>query len=158
MTVVVTVKDHGAKRARELLKKKRLELWVGVLQAEGSQKHHSGNTFGQIAWWMEKGTGMDGDGIPARSWLFDWLDDNSKLITQQLAADTARVLYAKPPETERGALKKRGAEYRRSIWIRILGRPASWDKLKEETIRKKGHDTPLIDTADFVNAIRWELR
>ena len=34
MTVKVTVTDHGAKRARELLRKDRKVLAVGVLQDE----------------------------------------------------------------------------------------------------------------------------
>jgi hypothetical protein len=159
MTVTVTVKDHGAKRARELLKRPRKELWLGVLRDQAQQQHWSGNTIGQIAFWMEKGTGMSPDeGVPARSWLFDWLEENRKIITQQLGADTARVLFAKPPESEEKALSKRGGEYRRSIWIRILAVPGDWKGLQPDTIRKKGHATPLIDMAQFTNAIRWEVR
>jgi hypothetical protein len=158
MTVVVTVKDHGAKRARALLKQRRLELWVGVLRDQAQQQHESGNTIGQIAYWMEKGTGMGPGGIPARSWLFDWLDENGKKITQQLAADTARVLYGKPPESEKKALSKRGGEYRRSVWFRIRDVPGYWKPLKPETIKKKGHAAPLIEYGEFINAIRWEIR
>lgn len=153
MTVKVTVKDHGAKRARALLKQPRLELAVGVLQNEAQQRHHSGSTIGQIAAWMEYGTFE----IPARSWLFDWLDDNYKVITNQLAADTARVIFGVPPESERKALSKRGGEYRRSIWFRIRNVPGYWEALKPDTIRKKGHAAPLIDEAEFINAIRWEV-
>lgn len=157
MTVKVTVKDHGAKRARALLKQPRLELAVGVLQNEAQQQHHSGNTIGQIAWWMEKGTGMGPGGVPARSWLFDWLDENYKVIVNQLAADTVRVIYGVPPEDERKALSKRGGEYRRSIWMRIRNVPGYWAPLKPDTIKKKGHAFPLIDEAEFINAIRWEV-
>lgn len=154
MTVTVVVKDHGAKRARELLKKDRKELWVGVLQAQGAQQHPSGLTTGTIAAHMEFGT----DVIPARSWLFDWLDENSKKIVQQLAADTYRVLFAVPPESETKALSKRGGVYKRQIQQRIAAVPPSWEPLKPNTIRKKGHPFPLIDTTTFINAIRYEVR
>ena len=154
MTVTVVVKDHGAKRARELLKKPRKELWVGVLQAQGAQQHPSGLTIGTIAAHMEYGT----DVVPARSWLFDWLDENVKTIVQQLAADTARVLFAKPPESETKALSKRGGVYKRQIQQRIAAVPGYWEPLKPDTIRKKGHDWALIDTTTFINAIRYEVR
>ncbi len=154
MTVTVTVKDHGAKRARELLKRPRKELWVGVLQAQGAQQHPSGLTIGTIAAHMEFGTDM----IPARSWLFDWVDENAKKITQQLAADTARVLFAVPPESEEKALGKRGGVYKRQIQQRIAAVPGYWEALKQSTIRKKGHAFPLIDTTTFINAIRYEVK
>jgi hypothetical protein len=157
MTVKVKRIDHGARRARELLRRGRLNLKVGVLQNEAQQGHPSGHTIGQIAVWMEYGGGIDEDSPPARSWLFDWLDVNYKIITKQLAADTARVIFGVPPESERKALSKRGGEYRRSIWMRIRNVPGDWEGLKEATIRKKGHSAPLIDTTTFINAIRWEV-
>jgi len=153
VTVKVAVKDHGAKRARALLKRPRLSLKVGVLSNEGSQLHPSGLTIGTIASHMEYGT-LE---VPARSWLFDWYDENYKTITNQLAADTARVLFSKPPESEKKALSKRGGEYRRQIWMRIRNVPGYWEPLKPATVRKKGHDAPLIDTTTFINAIRWEV-
>jgi len=158
MTVTVVVKDHGAKRARELLKRPRKELWVGVLQAQGAQQHPSGETIGTIAWWMEVGFHANGEWVPPRSWLRDWLDENSKKIVQQLAADTARVLFGKPPESETKALSKRGGVYKRQIQQRIAAVPANWKGLAESTIRKKGHPFPLIDTTTFINAIRYEVR
>jgi hypothetical protein len=159
MTVEVVVKDHGAKRARELLKKDRKELWIGVLAAQGAAQHPSGDTIGQIAFWMEYGfTAPDGREIAPRSWLRDWLDENEKIIKQQLGADTARVLFSKPPESEKKALEKRGGVYRRQIQVRIRNVPANWQGLAESTIRKKGHSAPLIDTTTFINAIRYEVR
>lgn len=155
MTVRVTVTDHGAKRARELLKKKRLSLKVGVLQKEGSQRHHSGETVGTIAYWMEKGFATGTTWVEPRSWLYDWLDENEKKISKQLDADTMRVLFG--GESEKAALSKRGGEYRRSIWMRIRNVPGYWQPLKPDTIRKKGHPFPLFEKGEFINAIRWEV-
>lgn len=158
MTVTVTVKDHGAKRARELLKKPRKELRVGVLQAQGAQLHPSGETIGQIAYWMEFGFEVPGRRIAPRSWLFDWVDENAKKIVKQLAADTARVLFSKPPESEEKALAKRGAVYKRAIQQRIAAVPGNWARLEDTTIAKKGHSFPLIETTKFINAIRYEVK
>lgn len=154
--VTVIVKDRGAKRARQLLKKNRLELWLGVLEAQGAQRHPSGETIGTIAWWMEVGFHAGSRWVGPRSWLRDWADENEKLIQKQLAADTYRVIFAN--ESERKVLAKRGGEYRRSMWSRIRAVPSDWDALAESTIRKKGHDAPLIETTEFINAIRWEVR
>jgi len=158
MTVTVTVKDRGAKRARALLKQPRKELWVGVLEKEGAKTHPSGETIGTIAWYMEVGFSAGGKDVAPRSWLRDWLDENEKIIAQQMSADTARVLFAKPPESETKALSKRGAVYKRQIQQRIINVPANWAGLEESTIRKKGHDAPLIETTTFGNAIRYEVR
>ena len=158
MTVTVTVKDRGAKRARALLKQPRKELWVGVLEKEGAKTHPSGETIGTIAWYMEVGFSAGGKDVAPRSWLRDWLDENEKIIAQQMSADTARVLFAKPPESETKALGKRGAVYKRQIQQRIAAVPGNWAELKPDTIRKKGHAYPLIDTTTFINAIRYEVR
>ena len=158
MTVTVTVKDRGAKRARALLKQPRKELWVGVLEKEGAKTHPSGETIGTIAWWMEKGFYAGDAWVAPRSWLFDWLDENEKKIARQLWADTYRVLFGEPPESETKALGKRGAVYKRQIQQRIAAVPGNWAELKPDTIRKKGHAYPLIDTTTFINAIRYEVR
>jgi hypothetical protein len=157
MTVQVTVKDHGAKRARELLKRPRLSLKVGVLAAEGSQRHPSGETIGTIAWWMEKGFHSGTEWVEPRSWLFDWFEENVGTIAKNMITDTYRVLLGRPPESERTALGKRGTVYKRQIWMRIRNVPGYWDPLKPDTIRKKGHSYPLIETTAFINAIRWEV-
>ena len=159
MTVRVTVKDHGAKRARELLKRPRKELWIGVLHEQGSQSHPSGTTIGQIAYWMEFGfDAPNGKFIWPRSWLRDWLDENEKRIGRQLAADTARVLFGIPPESESKALSKRGGVFRREIQQRIISVPSNWAKLSDVTIKNKGHDAPLIETTTFGNAIRYKVK
>jgi len=158
MTIEVVVKDRGAKRARALLKKPRKELWVGVLENEGAEQHPSGTTVGQIAYWMEYGFEGPAGPVAPRSWLRDWLDENAKRITNQMAADTYRVLFSKPPVTEKKALEQRGGVYRREIQVRIRNVPGNWEPLAESTKRKKGHDAPLIDTTTFINAIRYEVR
>jgi hypothetical protein len=147
----VRVTDHGAKRARELLKQPRKQLLLGVLDTEANKKHPSGPTIGEIAIWMEFGTPT----IKPRSWLFDWLDENIDIIAQQLGADTKRVIFDKADE--RTALERRGSVYRQQVEDRIRYENVLHGN-EPSTIMKKGFDLPLIDTETFIEAIRWKVK
>ena len=154
--VKIRVVDHGAKRAKALMNQPRKKLLLGVLPEDADRHHSKGVTIGEVAMWMEYGT--DDGHIPARSWLFDWLDENVNDIVRQLATDTLRVLFGQPPENEKQALSKRGTKYRREIVDRIEQIPGNWRALEKSTIRRKGGlDTPLIDTETFIDSIRWKV-
>jgi len=156
--VKVTVVDSGMKRAQALLKQPRKKLMLGVLPAQASQHHSKGVTIGEVAVWMEYGFyARNGEWVEPRSWLFDWLDENINTITRQLATDTLRVLFGKPPESEQFALEKRGGQYRRQVLDRIEFSNDIREN-KPSTIRRKGGlDTPLIDTEKFINAILYKV-
>lgn len=158
MTVKVRVEDHGAKRAQALLRQPRKKLRIGVLENEAAQPHPTrpGVTVGDVAIWMEYGTG-DGrpPNTPARSFIFDWKDENIDKIAQQLATDTLRVIFSNENEVQ--ALSKRGTMYRDWIRKRIVARPGNWKPLSPRRIREKGHDMPLIDTGLLYESIRWEV-
>jgi hypothetical protein len=151
MTDGVRVVDHGAKRAMKLSKQPRLKLRIGVLPRDAGKKHRdSGESVGQIALWQEFGT----PGIEPRSWLFDWLDEEIDVIAKQVGADTQRVIM--DGTSERTALERRGSVYRQQVEDRI--RFANVLRGNEpSTIAKKGFDLPLIDTEQFIEAIRWEV-
>ena len=155
--VKVTVKDNGFNRAVAMLKKPRMVLSLGVHPAEAAQPHPSkpGVTVGDVAVWMEYGT--DDKRVPARSWLFDWVDQEADVISRQLATDTVRVLFGKPPESEGAALAKRGTIYRRQIVDRIRYENV-FRRNADSTVKKKGFDLPLIDSETFIESIRWEVR
>lgn len=158
MTVKIKVDERRWVKAKRLARQKRKELRIGVLEAEAKQPHPSreGVTVGEVAAWMEYGT-TGKPPTPARSWLFDWLDENIDVIVKQLAADTFRVVLGKPPEDEATALGKRGSVYRQQIEDRIRYANA-FDSNAPLTIKKKGFDLPLIDTETFIEAIRWEVK
>jgi hypothetical protein len=155
--VKVTVKDHGFNRAKTLLRQPRKVLSVGVHPSEALQPHPSkaGVTVGDVAVWMEYGT--DDGHVPARSWLFDWVDQEADVISRQLATDTMRVLFGQPPEDEAVALGKRGTVYRRQIIDRIRYENPFVSNAPA-TIKKKGFDLPLIDSETFIESIRWEVK
>lgn len=152
--VKVTVKDNGFNRARALLRKPRMILSVGVHPAEAAQTYpdRPSVTVGMVATVHEYGIG-----VPVRSWLFGWLYEEADLISRQMAADTKRVLFGNPPESEGAALAKRGSVYRQQIEDRI--RYANvFDSNADSTVAKKGFDLPLIDSELFIESIRWEVR
>jgi len=155
--IKVTVKDNGFNRAQALLRKPRKVLSLGVHPKEAAQPHPSkaGVTVGDVAVWMEYGT--DDKRVPARSWLFDWVDGEADVISRQLAADTMRWLFGKPPEDEATALGKRGTVYRRQIIDRIRYENVL-ERNRDTTIAKKGFDLPLIDSETFIESIRWEVK
>jgi hypothetical protein len=132
-----------------------MKLRVGILDAEAKQKHPSrpGVTIGQIAVAHEYGQPWRKPPTPRRSWLFDWFDENVDIIVKQLGADTHRVVMA--GENEWLALSKRGSVYRQQIVDRIrYANPFKGNAAA--TIRSKGFDLPLIDSEEFIEAIRWE--
>jgi len=155
--IKVTVKDNGFNRAQALLRKERKVLSLGVHPTEAAQPHPSrpGVSVGDVAVWMEYGT--DDGHVPARSWLRDWVDGEADVISRQLAADTMRVLFGKPPEDEATALGKRGTVYRRQIIDRIRYENVL-DRNEPATVATKGFDLPLIDSETFIESIRWEVR
>ena len=155
--VKVTVKDNGFNRAKALLRQPRKVLSLGVHPTEAAQPHPSkaGVTVGDVAVWMEYGT--DDMRVPARSWLFDWVDQEADVISRQLATDTMRVLFGQPPEDEAVALGKRGTVYRRQIIDRIRYENPFVSNAPA-TIKKKGFDLPLIDSETFIESIRWEVK
>jgi hypothetical protein len=155
MPVRVRVVDHGAERAKWLAQQPRKHLRIGILPAEAVQLHPSreGVTIGDVAVWMEYGTGMGPGSTPARSWLFDWLAENEKLITEQLATDTYRVIFA--GDDEATSLGRRGTAYRQSIQGRIKRRIPPPNA--PYTLLYKRGDTPLMDTKLFYDSIRWEV-
>ena len=153
--VKVTVKDNGFNRAVVMLKKPRKVLSLGVHPAEAAQTYpgRPDVDVGDTAAMLEYGT----ETAPARSWLFGWLAEEIDVIVRQLAADTWRVIFGKPPESEGAALAKRGTVYRRQIIDRVryanvfVGNAPS-------TIKKKGFDLPGIDSELFIESIRWEVK
>ena len=152
--VKVTVKDNGFNRAKALLRKPRKVLSLGVHPAEAAQVYPDkpGVTVGMVATVHEYGIN-----VPVRSWLFGWLYEEADTITRQLAADTMRVLFGKPPESEGAALAKRGTVYRRQIIDRIHYANV-FASNAPSTIKKKGFDLPLIDSELFIESIRWEVK
>jgi hypothetical protein len=155
MTKQVQIKDID-RGYRDLMKRldraSRLkpEVVVGILGDAVDKPYPDGEaTVGDIAFWHELGLG-----VPRRSWLRDWYDEQLPANKRAIRALAIKVL--KGEMDERKALEVFGIQAVASIRKRIKAGIAP--PLDPRTIERKGSDTPLIDKAQFIQSISWEVR
>ena len=146
----VKVDDRALKKAIRLLGEDLKALQIGVLPEDAGKEHSEGVTVGEVAVYNEYGT----EDIPARSWLFDFIDENVKEISTQLAADTMRLVND-PEATQESVLKKRGIEYVRRIVRRMKNSIPPPNA--PATLRRKRGTTTLIDTTKLISFIKFKV-
>lgn len=138
----MTVRDRD-RGARALLQRMRGKgtVRVGIMGPEAASRHQGAEalTTAMVASFHEFGLG-----VPRRSWLRDYVDENLPLLQARLRNIAERV--------ERGAnldseLERFGLQLVGEIQERISNRIDP--PLAEETIRRKGSSTPLINTGQL---------
>lgn len=164
MSVEDKDKGYQALFARlDNFKAQKLGLTVGVHGPEASAVHEEPEspepkkgakpkapiTVGDIATVAEYGLGNN----PKRSWLRDWVDQNQGEISgilKQVAEGAIQGRYS--PST---AFDRAGLLFVAKIQERIRGNipPA----LKDATVKRKGSSVALINTGQFVSAIRHQV-
>lgn len=92
-----------------------------------------------------------GLGVPERSWLRDWVDQNQAMIRNDLRRAASRIIEGKL--TIQQASDLLGSKYVAAIQTRIANGIAPPNA--PSTIAKKGSSTPLIDTGQFRSAITY---
>lgn len=92
-----------------------------------------------------------GLGVPERSWLRAWVDENQPMIRNDLRRAAMRILEGKL--TIQQAADLLGSKYVASIQTRIANGIAPANA--PSTIERKGSSTPLIDTGQFRSAITY---
>jgi hypothetical protein len=126
---------------------------IGVQGKEAEEKHRSSElTVGQVAAIHE--LGLSGGHRTQRSWLRSWMDGNQDRLVREARAELTEVLQGRT--TRKKALIKLGLRWTEEVRDRIMRgeiRPA----LRESTIARKGHSTPLLETTDLVNAITYKV-
>jgi hypothetical protein len=137
------------------LARRPLEVVVGVLGSDAEKPHRSPDgeseaTIVEIALWHEVGAG-----VPRRSWLRDWYDEERDQNIRRIRVMARNALKAAGGD-ERKALEIFGIKAVASIRRRIKAGIAP--PLSEVTIDRKGSATPLIDKAQFIQSISWEVR
>lgn len=119
---------------------------VGIQGKEAQASHEEGarETVGEIASRHELGLG-----VPERSWLRAWVDENQKTIREDLRKVMRQVLRGKM--TKEQGVEILGLKYVGAIQTRISNgiQPAN----APSTIARKGSSTPLIDTGQLRSAI-----
>ena len=146
--MTVRVRDRGAKRLMATIgkaSKKGPVSEVGVIGPKAEAAHAGGPlTTAEIAEIHEIGAG-----VPRRSWLVDWVEENRKEI--------ARVMRALSTKTLLGKLAPKVATAQLGVWAvgsiqeRIANRIPP--PLAEATIKRKGSSVPLIDQGQLRQSI-----
>lgn len=144
--VRISDKDHGFKALRVAVRSARGAVAVGVTDAPHEPTGIPTDVLGAI---HELGLGT----APQRSFLRGWVDENQTGVRQSLAywvtaSLTKGVVW-------RTAMNAFGAYCVKGIRTRM--RAGIEPELLPETARRKGHDTPLIDTEQLIDGIIYEL-
>ncbi len=126
-----------------------VSMLVGVQGKEADEAHQeSEQTVGEVASINELGLG-----VPERSFLRAWVDENEAAIMEDLR-DVMRGVLAGRFTKEQG-MQLLGVKYVAAIQERITAgiEPPN----APYTIAKKGSSTPLIDTGQLKSAITFLL-
>lgn len=139
-------KDNGLNKLKKALGKSSIQ--VGILEKADDPKEGSkeGLTVEEVAAFHEFGLG-----VPERSFLRGWLDENKEKVKEALermAEATVRGKYSKEQ-----ALELLGQKFVGSIQERISNRIPP--PLADSTVKKKGSDVPLIDTGQLRASITY---
>lgn len=150
-TVTIVDRDMGMKQLmKELDQKSTSAVYVGIQGKEADAREEGGElTVGEVASQHEFGLG-----VPERSWLRGWFDENIDRIHEDLRKVTQKIL--KLELTKEQALQLLGVKYVAEIQKRIVAgiEPPN----APSTIKAKGSSTPLIDTGQLKSAITFVLK
>lgn len=154
MTVEIRTRDTGLD---EFMKRLRSpEVTVGVHSADGSEiEEGSDLTVAEIAAIHEYGLG-----VPERSWLRDFVDENRTRLLDMLETTSLRVADGADPEV---AMNRFGLAVVGMIKQRITAgiEPPLAEETKAEKMRVTGgqaKDTPLIRFGQFIGAVAHEAK
>jgi hypothetical protein len=158
----VRVVDKGFSRLMRALGEGKAEhaATVGVHADEGSKVHEGGITNAEVAAIHEFGAeyedeGGNKKGVPQRSFIRDWYDENNTRNLEWLRKLNQAVLQGKIPSVAM-ALDQFGALAAADVKKRII---AGIDpELKQSTKDRGGIEPPLIGkTTQLLNAVTWKV-
>lgn len=141
-----TVTAEGKKFEKMLKDLGRLEVRIGIQQGESSDE---GVDLVDIAMFNELGTVH----IPSRPFLRDSVDANSDQINTFLQSMKQELVKGGSAEY---VLKKIGVFQKGLIQEEIV--KGYFAPNSEATIRKKGSDTPLVDTGRMRQSINYVIQ
>jgi hypothetical protein len=123
----------------------RFSCLLGVQGKDATAKHKGAPlTVVEIANQHEFGLG-----VPERSWLRAWFDENEAMIRNDLRRAAMRIIEGRLTQVQAAELL--GAKYVAAIQTRIANGIAPPNA--QVTIDRKKSSTPLIDTGQFRSAI-----
>lgn len=152
MSAKITTRDQGYTKTLRLLRQAGLSLTLGVQGPQAAAEHRdpdgasSGLTVGELAAIHELGLG-----VPERSWLRAWFEENHKRVVEDLRTGLVQVVAGRMTVDQLGEVL--GVRYVGDIQARISnGIPPP---LADSTIARKGSSVPLIDTGQLRSAITY---
>src|ERR1700682_419186 len=145
MNIQVSYKDSGYARLLTNVKGAQGAVKVGVSDIMHTKANMPCDELGKFHEF--------GLGVPQRSFLRGWVDENREAIRRQLGFYTEMTLRGSM--TWRAALTKFGEWAVAGIHARM--RAHIPPPLAASTVKRKGSDIPLIDTQELYNAIIFEL-
>ncbi len=146
------IRDRGARKFRQLRIALRdgVEIDVGVSKKDGGQLHPNGrSTIAEIATAHELGLG-----VPRRSFLRSWFEENQSSILAQLRAAGRLAFKRRTPIIVQAKIL--GQQFVRQVQGRIAGGVPPPNA--PSTIARKGSATPLVDTGTLMQAISAEVK
>jgi hypothetical protein len=150
MSAKVVDRDRGYAALMKRLKAEKITLTVGVHEAEASEPHDGELTIGDLAAIHEFGLGH----VPERSFLRAWADESVE-ENKNVLGDIGRAVAEGKYDLETG-LDRFGVYAVGAIQRRIV--EGIEPPLADETIKRKGSSTPLIDTGQLKSAITFEVK
>lgn len=141
-----TITAEGKKFEKLLKELGQLEVRIGIQQGEASEE---GVDLVDIAMFNELGTVH----IPSRPFLRDSVDANADQINSFLQSMKKEILRGGSAED---VLKKIGVFQKGLIQEQIV--KGNFAPNSEATIRRKGSDTPLVDTGRMRQSINYVIQ
>jgi hypothetical protein len=119
---------------------------VGILE---DKPYDDGMTVADVAMIHEYGLGD----APERSWLRAWVDENQAAIEARLKTEVEAALFGK--RTAEQAMERFGLWAVGEIKKRIIA--GIGPALADETVKRKGSSTPLIDSGQLLSSITHQV-
>lgn len=151
-SVSVTDQDRGLNTMLERLDRAAFgaKLIVGLIGEESEATHEGGElTIAEIGEIHEFGLG-----VPRRSFIADWADENEEKHRAQIRKIAEQVMRGKIETWEQG-LERLGSLYVAEVQKRIA--VGIEPPLAPSTIARKGSSKPLIDTGALRSAITYKV-
>jgi hypothetical protein len=145
-----TVTEKGPGFSQLIAELAGAAVTIGVQGDEAKEKHsNSERTKGEVAAIHELGLG-----VPERSWLRSWFDANQNRIQQETRDALTKVAARKV--SRKKAMEDLGYSWVEQIRDNIVSGKIT-PALSASTVARKGHNTPLLESSDMVNAITFKL-
>jgi hypothetical protein len=141
--------DRGYSDLFKRLQAKAKQVTVGIHDEQAAAEYEDGVTVGDVATFNELGLG-----VPRRSFIVDWQDESDAQHKEQLRS-IGRAVVDGSVESVDQALDRFGVRCVGEVQQRIKAGIDPPDD--EETVRRKGSSTPLIDKGKLWTSVSHKV-